>query len=374
MTYIHELPDWPNFRWDDERIMNNLAAIRHRQGRLVGRMEALGFSIRAEAVLQTLTLDVLKSSEIEGELLNPEQVRSSIARRLGIEIAGVVPADRYIDGVVEMMLDATQNFDQPLTQSRLFDWHASLFPTGRSGMSKIIVGDWRGDRTGPMQVISGPIGRERMHYEAPAAKRIKTEMERFLVWMNDKPDTDLVLRAALAHLWFVTIHPFEDGNGRIARAIADMVLAQSESSPQRFYSMSTQIRAERKAYYDVLEHTQKGSMDVSDWMEWFLGCLDRAIQGTEDMLARVFQKAQFWDEHGSFPFNERQRLMLNKILDGFEGNVTSGKWAKITKCSQDTATRDIQALIEAGILAKNPAGGRSTSYALLLKDPYKSHS
>lgn len=374
MTYIHELPDWPNFRWDDERITNNLAAVRHRQGRLVGRMEALGFSLRAEAVLQTLTLDVLKSSEIEGELLNPEQVRSSIARRLGIEIAGVVPADRYIDGVVEMMLDATQNFDQPLTQSRLFDWHAALFPTGRSGMGKIIVGDWRGDRTGPMQVISGPIGRERVHYEAPAAKRIKTEMERFLVWMNDKPDTDLVLRAALAHLWFVTIHPFEDGNGRIARAIADMVLAQSESSPQRFYSMSTQIRAERKAYYDVLEHTQKGSMDVSAWMEWFLGCLDRAIQGTEDMLARVFQKAQFWDEHGSFPFNERQRLMLNKILDGFEGNVTSGKWAKITKCSQDTATRDIQALIEAGILAKNPAGGRSTSYALLLKEPYKSHS
>lgn len=374
MTYIHELPDWPNFRWDDERITNNLAAVRHRQGRLVGRMEALGFSLRAEAVLQTLTLDVLKSSEIEGELLNPEQVRSSIARRLGIEIAGVVPADRYIDGVVEMMLDATQNFDQPLTQSRLFDWHAALFPTGRSGMGKNIVGDWRGDRTGPMQVISGPIGRERVHYEAPAAKRIKTEMERFLVWMNDKPDTDLVLRAALAHLWFVTIHPFEDGNGRIARAIADMVLAQSESSPQRFYSMSTQIRAERTAYYDVLEHTQKGSMDVSAWMEWFMGCLDRAIQGTEDMLARVFQKAQFWDEHGSFPFNERQRLMLNKILDGFEGNVTSGKWAKIAKCSQDTATRDIQALIEAGILAKNPAGGRSTSYALLLKEPYKSHS
>lgn len=374
MTYIHELPDWPNFRWDDERITKNLAAIRHRQGRLIGRMEALGFSLRAEAVLQTLTLDVLKSSEIEGELLNPELVRSSIARRLGIEIAGVVPADRSIDGVVEMMLDATQNFDQPLTQRRLFDWHAALFPTGRSGMGKIIVGDWRGDRTGPMQVISGPIGRERVHYEAPAAKRIKTEMERFLVWMNDKPDTDLVLRAALAHLWFVTIHPFDDGNGRIARAIADMVLAQSESSPQRFYSMSTQIRAERKAYYDVLEHTQKGSMDVSAWMEWFLGCLDRAIQGTEDMLARVFQKAQFWDEHGSFPFNERQRLMLNKILDGFEGNVTSGKWANITKCSQDTATRDIQALIEAGILAKNPAGGRSTSYALLLKEPYKSHS
>jgi len=374
MTYIHELPDWPNFRWDDERITNNLAAIRHRQGRLVGRMEALGFSLRAEAVLQTLTLDVLKSSEIEGELLNPEQVRSSIARHLGIEIAGAVPADRSIDGVVEMMLDATQNFDQPLTQRRLFDWHAALFPTGRSGMGKIIVGDWRGDRTGPMQVISGPIGRERVHYEAPAAKRIQTEMERFLVWMNNKPDTDLVLRAALAHLWFVTIHPFEDGNGRIARAIADMVLAQSESSPQRFYSMSTQIRAERKAYYDVLEHTQKGSMDVSAWMEWFLGCLDRAIQGTEDMLARVFQKAQFWDEHGSFPFNERQRLMLNTILDGFEGNVTSGKWAKITKCSQDTATRDIQALIEAGILAKNPAGGRSTSYALLLKEPYKSNS
>jgi len=369
MTYIHELPDWPNFSWNEEWIAHKLVAVRHRQGRLIGRMEALGFSLRAEAVLQTLTLDVLKSSEIEGELLNPEQVRSSIARRLGIEIAGAVPADRYVDGVVEMMLDATQNFDRPLTQDRLFDWHAALFPTGRSGMSKIIVGDWRNDRSGPMQVVSGPIGRESVHYEAPAAKRIKTEMKMFLDWLNSKPKADLVLCAARAHLWFVTIHPFEDGNGRIARAIADMVLAQSESSPQRFYSMSAQIRAERKTYYDVLEHTQKGTMDVSTWMEWFLECLDRAIQGTEETLARVFQKARFWENYGSFPFNERQRLMLNKLLDGFEGNMTSGKWAKIANCSHDTAARDIQALIEAGILAKNPGGGRSTSYALLLQGP-----
>lgn len=369
MSYIHELPGWPNFSWNEDRIAHKLAAVRHRQGRLIGRMEALGFSLRVEAVLQTLTLDVLKSSEIEGELLDPGQVRSSIARRLGIEIAGAVPVDRYVDGVVEMMLDATQNYDRLLTQDRLFDWHAALFPSGRSGMGKIIVGDWRNDQSGSMQVVSGPIGRERVHYEAPAAKRIKPEMKKFLGWLNSKHDADLVMRAAQAHLWFVTIHPFEDGNGRIARATADMLLAQSESSIQRFYSMSAQIRAERKAYYDVLEHTQKGTMDVSDWMEWFLGCLDRAIQGTEDTLARVFQKARFWEKHGSFSFNERRRLMLNKLLDGFEGNMTSGKWAKIAKCSQDTAARDIQALIEAGILVKNPGGGRSTSYALLLEGP-----
>ena len=364
MTYIHELPNWPNFTWDDEQIAPKLAAVRHRQGRLIGRMEALGFPLRTEAVLQTLTLDVLKSSEIEGEVLNPEQVRSSVARRLGIQIAGAIPADRNVEGVVEMMLDATQNFNKPLTQERLFDWHAALFPTGRNGMGKIIVGDWRNDRKGPMQVVSGPIGKERVHYEAPAAKRLKTEVKKFLAWLNGKPDVDLVLRAALAHLWFVTIHPFEDGNGRVARAIADMVLAQSEGSPQRFYSMSTQIRAERKAYYEILERTQKGKMSVTLWMDWFLECLDRAIQGTEDTLARIFQKAKFWERFGAFPFNDRQRLMLNKLLDGFEGSLTSGKWAKIAKCSQDTAARDIQTLIDADVLIKNPGGGRSTSYAL----------
>lgn len=367
MTYIYELPDWPDFIWENERLAPQLAAVRHRQGRLLGRMEALGFPLRTEAVLQTLTLDVLKSSEIEGEILNPDQVRSSIARRLGIEIAGAIPVDRDVDGVVEMMLDATQNFSEPLTQDRLFGWHAALFPTGHSGISKITVGNWRDDKNGPMQVISGPIGRERVHFEAPAANQLKTEMKKFLSWFNQKPNIDLVLQAALAHLWFVTIHPFEDGNGRIARAIADMILARSEGTSQRFYSMSTQIRTERKAYYDILEHIQKGSMNITSWMEWFLSCLDRTIQGTEDTLARVFQKARFWEKHSTFAFNERQRLMLNKLLNGFEGNLTTGKWAKIAKCSQDTAARDIQALIDSDILIKNPGGGRSTSYSLLSK-------
>jgi Fic family protein len=365
MNYIHQLADWPNFTWDDELLASQLAAVRHRQGRLLGRMEAMGFSLRTEAVLQTLTLDVLKSSEIEGEILNPDQVRSSIARRLGIEIAGSVPADRNVDGVVEMMLDATQNFEQPITQERLFGWHAALFPTGYSGISKIFVGNWRDDQNGPMQVISGPIGRERVHFEAPAAKQLKAEMKSFLAWLNQKPNIDPVLQAALSHLWFVTIHPFEDGNGRIARAIADMMLARSEGTSQRFYSMSTQIRKERKAYYDILEHTQKGTMNITLWMDWFLSCLDRAIQGTEDTLARVFQKTRFWEKYSTFVFNERQRLMLNKLLNGFEGNLTTGKWAKIAECSQDTAARDIQALIEAAILIKNPGGGRSTSYSLL---------
>ena len=362
--YIHERPDWPKFRWDQKALAAQLTAVRHRQGRLIGRMEALGFSFRKEAVLQTLTLDVLKSSEIEGEILNPEQVRSSIARRLGMDIAGLVPADRNVEGVVEMMLDATQNFDNPLTVDRLFDWHAALFPTGRSGLHKIGVGTWRDDAKGPMQVVSGPIGHERVHYEAPAAHRIDAEMTAFIDWANQPSDTDPVLRAAIGHLWFVTIHPFDDGNGRIARAIADWLLAQSEKNSQRFYSMSAQIRQERNAYYDRLEKRQKGTLDITDWLEWFLGCLDRAFDGTETTLSVVFRKAQFWERHTDTPLNERQRLILNKLLDGFDGKLTSSKWAKLAKCSQDTAHRDILDLVRHGILIKDPAGGRSTSYSL----------
>jgi Fic family protein len=364
MNYIHERPDWPKYTWDQEKLAPKLAAVRHRQGRLIGRMEAIGFPLRKEAELQTLTLDVLKSSEIEGEVLSPEQVRSSIARRLGMDIAGAIPADRHVEGVVEMMLDATQNFDKPLTAERLFGWHAALFPTGRSGLHKIIVGAWRDDSKGPMQVVSGPIGHEKVHFEAPAAKRLKSEMAKFIGWANKTSDIDPVLRAALAHLWFVTIHPFDDGNGRIARAIADWALAQSENSSQRFYSMSSQIRLERNDYYDILKETQKGTLDVTEWMEWFLGCLDRAIAGTESSLAGVFRKARFWENAAGKSINDRQRLILNKLLDGFEGKLTSTKWAKLAKCSQDTAQRDIQALIDQRILVKDAAGGRSTSYSL----------
>ena len=327
-------------------------------------METLGFPLQQEAVLQTLTLDVLKSSEIEGDLLNPEQVRSSVARRLGIEIAGVLPADRHVEGVVEMMLDATQNFDRPLTADRLFGWHAALFPTGRSGIHKITVGGWRDDAKGPMEVVSGPVGREKVHYEAPAARVLDREMKRFLKWANQPADTDPVLRSGIAHLWFVTIHPLDDGNGRIARAISDWILARSENSSQRFYSMSAQIRSERDAYYKVLEKTQKGSLDITRWFSWFIGCLDRALSLTETILGSVLQKARFWDKQGGLPANDRQRLMLNKLLDGFEGKLTSSKWAQLTKCSQDTAHRDIQDLIDKGILVKDPAGGRSTSYSL----------
>lgn len=364
MTYLHELPDWPKFYWDQEKLAPKLAAVRHRQGRLIGRMEGLGFALRKEAVLQTLTLDVLKSSEIEGEILNPEQVRSSIARRLGMDIAGAMPSDRNVEGVVEMMLDATQNFDKPLTAERLFGWHSALFTTGRSSIHKIIVGVWRDDSKGPMQVVSGPIGREKVHFEAPKAERLKAEMKTFISWANKKGDMDPVIKSALAHLWFVSIHPFDDGNGRIARVIADWALARSENSAQRFYSMSSQIRLEREDYYDVLEKTQKNTLDVTEWMEWFLECLDRAFAGTESTLAKVFHKAKYWEKNANKPVNDRQRLILNRLLDGFEGKLTSTKWAKIAKCSQDTAQRDIQALIEQGMLVKDAAGGRSTNYSL----------
>lgn len=362
--YIHEINDWPRFGWNREKLAEPLASVRHRQGRLTGHMEALGFSLRQEAVLQTLTTDVLKSSEIEGEKLDADQVRSSIARRLGMDIGALKPADRNVEGVVEMMLDATRHYDQPLTAERLFAWHASLFPTGRSGMTKIRTGGWRDDSTGPMQVVSGPIGREHVHYEAPKSDRLENEMQAFLGWFEDGAGIDPVLKAGLAHLWFVTIHPFDDGNGRIARAIADMALARSENSPQRFYGMSAQIRQERNAYYDILERTQKGTMDVTPWMEWFLDCLGRAIDGAQTTLSSVLSKARFWERIQGIPLSERQRLVLNKLLDGFDGKLTTSKYATLAKCSHDTALRDIQQLVEQGILAQNAEGGRSTSYTL----------
>jgi Fic family protein len=358
------LPTWPKFRWSDEKLTTQLADVRHRQGRLLGRMEALGFAQRSEAVLQTLTQDVVTSSAIEGETLDKDQVRSSIARRLGMDIAGLVPADRHVEGVVEMMLDATQCFDQPLTADRLFGWHAALFPTGRSGLSKIVAGAWRDDAKGPMQVVSGPYGRERVHYQAPAAATLDREMGHLLVWFEGERDIDPILKAAIAHLWFVTIHPFDDGNGRIARAIADLALARSERSAQRFYSMSARIRVERATYYRLLETTQKGDLDITPWLSWFLACLDSALDGADSVSAAVLARARFWDRHAETPFNERQRLVLNRFMGGFEGKLTSSKWAKLARTSQDTASRDIADLVAKGVLTRDTAGGRSTSYSL----------
>lgn len=364
MKYIHELKNWPRFTWNNDRLTLQLSTTRHAQGRLLGHMEGLGFQLRAEAVLQSLTEEVIKSSEIEGEHLDRRQVRSSVARHLGMDIGGLITADRNVEGVVEMMLDATQNFKEPLTRQRLFAWHNSLFPIGYSGMSKILVGAWRNDKNGPMQVVSGAIGRERVHYQAPAALKLSEEMKRFLKWFKEEDGIDGVLKAGLAHLWFVTIHPFDDGNGRIARAITDMALAQSENSPQRFYSLSTQISLERTAYYDILESTQKGGLDVTLWLEWFLGCLHRALKGTEKTLSIVLKKSHFWEVYDISSFSERQKKVINRLFDGFDGKLTSSKWAAMGKCSQDTANRDIDDLLKRGILVKSAESGRSTSYSL----------
>lgn len=363
--YNHELGDWPDFWWNDTVLSSVLAEVRHRQGRLLGRMESLGFQLREESVLQTLTEEVVKSSEIEGEQLDRDQVRSSIARRLGMDIAGIVKADRNVEGVVEMMIDATQNYAKSLTDERLFDWHAALFPTGRSGINKINVGNWRNDESGPMQVVSGPIGRERIHYEAPAAKRLIVEMDAFLAWFESDKGVDPVLSAGIAHLWFVTIHPFDDGNGRLARAITELALARSEESSQRFYSMSSTIRSDRNRYYEVLEATQKGGLDITRWLQWFLNCLNSAFDQTESILSTVLTKAEFWSIHRDTQLNDRQKAIINRLLDGFVGKLTSSKWAKLTKTSQDTASRDIDDLMKKGILMRGPAGGRSTSYDLV---------
>lgn len=363
-VYIYQQNDWPQFTWDNEVLLVLLGKVRNMQGKLIGKMESLGFELRSDAVLETLTLDVLKSTEIEGEILNPEQVRSSIARCLGMDIYGLVSSDRNVDGVVEMMLDATQHFEKSLTTERLFDWHSALFPTGRSGMYKIIVGNWRNDSTGPMQVVSGAMGKEKVHYQAPDATKLENEMNAFIEWFNSEDKLDPVIKAGLAHLWFVTIHPFEDGNGRIARAITDMLLARADGSSQRFYSMSAQIRSERKEYYSILEKSQKGTLDVTAWLQWFLNCLMNALNATDQTLAKVLYKHQFWNKHAVIILNDRQKLLLNKLLSGLDGKLTSSKWAKIAKCSADTALRDIQDLINKQILRKKPAGGRSTNYEL----------
>ena len=365
MSYIHEKRGWPNLKWNDAKLLPLLAEVRHRQGRLLGRMEGLGFRLRAEASLTTLTADVIKSSAIEGELLDAAQVRSSIARRLGLDFGGSAEAGREVEGVVETMLDATQKYAEPLTAERLFGWHAALFPTGRSGMRRITVGAWRPADIGPMQVVSGPMGRERVHFEAPKADRLQREVSAFLDWFEAANGIDPVLKASIAHCWFVTLHPFEDGNGRISRAIADLALARAESTKERFYSMSTQIEAEKKQYYLNLEQSQKGNMDITSWLEWFLGCLGRAVAGAEEGLAVVLRKATVWERINSqSPVNERQRKVINRLLDGFEGKLSTSKYATLAKCSTDTALRDIGVLIDQGILIQEEGGGRNTSYRL----------
>ena len=364
--WVHEHQNWPDFTWDAGGLASKLADIRHRQGRLLGKMEGLGFELKREASLSTLTSDVVKSSAIEGENLNPKEVRSSIARRLGIGIAGPLSANQDVEGIVEIMLDATQQFSEPLTKERLFGWHATLFPTGRNGMRRITVGGWRSVESGPMQVVSGLTGREKVHFEAPDAERLEHEMTKFLAWFEGEDDIDPVLRAGIAHLWFVTIHPFEDGNGRIARAIADMALARADGMGDRFYSLSSQFESERKDYYDQMEKQQRGTPEVTGWLKWFLDCLGRAIDDAENTLSAVLFKAQLWEKINRQPVNERQRLIINRTLeDDFKGHMNTSKYAKLAKCSPDTALRDIQNLKSRGIFIQNPGGGRSTSYRLL---------
>lgn len=366
--YIHQLKQWANFQWREEEFITVLSEVRNLQGRLLGKIELLGFELKDEANLETLIQDVVQSSEIEGEVLNPEQVRSSIASRLGLENSGLEHSDRNIEGVVEMMLDATQNGDKQLTKARLFGWHAALFPTGRSGMYKIEVGQWR---TGDMQVVSGGMGREIVHYDAPKAERLEEEMNQFINWFNSTTKIDPILKAALAHLWFVTIHPFDDGNGRIARAITDMQLSKADGVNQRFYSMSSQINGTKKSYYKILEHTQKGDLDVTDWIVWFLDCLRNALESSRTIIDKVVLKHQFWIANAALVSNERQHVMLNKLLSHFEGNLTSSKWAKMTKSSPDTALRDITDLVNKGVLVKAGSGGRSTHYLLNYKSEGK---
>lgn len=359
--YIYEYESWPNFSWREADIQVILGKVRHLQGKLLGQMSALGFSLKEEAILTTLTLDILKSSEIEGEELNYEQVRSSIARRLGVEYAGMVYSNRDVEGIVEMMLDATQKYNEPLDEERLFGWHSALFPTGRSGMHKIEVGCYRG---GEMQVISGAMGKEKVHFQAPPANQVSSEMATLLKWINEENNIDPVLKSAIAHFWFIIIHPFDDGNGRIARAISDLLLAYSDHTSQRFYSLSSQILVERNLYYETLKRVQHSSGDITEWLIWFLNCLYRCLVLTDSTLQKVLHKADFWDKHKESELNARQRLMLNKLLDGFEGKLKTSKWAKIAKCSADTALRDIKDLIDKGILKQEESGGRSTNYEL----------
>ena len=364
--YLHHRKDWPNFEWDDETLLPHVSKVRDLQGRLIGRMEGMGFDLREEAVLETLTEDIVRTSEIEGEFLNPQEVRSSVARRLGMDISGLPEASRDVEGVVEMMLDATQKYKEPLSKDRLSGWHEALFPTGRSGMYKITVGDWRDDKKGPMQVVSGPMGREKVHYTAPEASRLENEMNTFIEWFNADESMESIIKSAIVHLWFVSIHPFDDGNGRIARAIGDCQLARADRTNQRFYSMSAQIMKSKKGYYDILESTQKGSMNITQWLVWYFERLIEALEATDSILLKILIKAKFWELHKTTQFNERQAEMINRLQGEFVGKLHSSKWAKMTKVHRDTALRDIQDLVEKGVLLDSGEGGRSTNYILNL--------
>lgn len=362
--YLHQSKNWPNFIWENDLLLPYVSKVRDLQGRLIGRMESMGFTLRSEAVLETLTKDIVKSSEIEGEFLNPDEVRSSVARRLGMEISGLPDASRNVEGVVEMMLDATQNYQDAITKNRLCGWHAALFPNGRTGMHKIIVGEWRDDKDALMHVVSGAMGKEKVHYTAPAASRLEVEMESFIHWFNADESMEPVIKSAIAHLWFVSIHPFDDGNGRIARAIADNQLARADRTNQRFYSMSTQIMKSKKGYYNILESTQKGSMDVSQWLVWYFERLTEALEATNETLSKILVKASFWELHKTTQFSDRQMEMIHKLQGDFTGKLHSSKWAKMTKVHRDTARKDIQDLIEKGVLLDSGEGGRSTNYIL----------
>lgn len=373
MSFIHLLPNWPVFTWDIQALSQNLAFVRYKQGKHLGKMEALGFELRIDASITSLTSEIVKSSAIEGEHLSIEEVRSSIARRLGLDVAGLPKPGREVEGIVEMMLDATQKFEQPLMEERLCGWHSALFPAGRSGMQRIAVGAWRTDEDGPMQVVSGPLGKERVHFQAPVATRLAVEMKQFLDWFNLSSDMDPVLKSAVAHLWFLTIHPFDDGNGRVARAIAEMALSRSDNSKDRFYSMSTGIEMERKEYYLQLESTQRGSLDITSWIAWYLGCLDRAIDASEGVLYSVLRRARLWQQINIKPVNQRQRMLLSRMMENdWKGHLTTSKYALLAKCSQDTALNDVKELVERGILVLNEGGGRSTSYRLAKPDELES--
>jgi Fic family protein len=379
MTYIYELPDWPHFRWDAEKISPLLSWVRHHQGRLLGGMSSLGFDAQTEASVSNLVQNIVKSSAIEGEILNLEEVRSSIARRMGLDIGGIIPSSRHVEAVVDMMLDATQNYEEPLTFERLFSWQSALFPEGRSGFHRITTGAFRQKGSDPMQVVSGPIGREKVHFEAPSSEKLEYEMGLFIQWFNQKEDPlklDPLIKAAIAHFWFVTLHPFEDGNGRIARAIGDLALARTDQSHLRFYSLSSQIETERKNYYEILEKQQKRNLDITLWLEWFMGCLHRSLLESESLLSNILYKAKLWQwikEKPDFHLNSRQILILNKLLGDFEGLLNTSKYAKLAKCSSDTALRDIQELTQQGILILNPQGGRSTNYQLISPDELALH-
>jgi len=362
--YIWELPDWPHFRWEAERLLEPLGVAHRKEGLLLGSMARLGFDLKLTAEVEAITEEALKSSEIEGEMLSRDSVRSSVARRLGVPEAALAPEDRKVEGIVSMTLDATKKYAEPLTRERLFGWHAALFPTGYSDLRQIKVGGWRDDADGPMQVLSGPIGREKVHYEAPPADRVEAEMAAFIAWFEQPRTIDGILHAAIAHLWFVTIHPFDDGNGRIARALADMSLARSENSPQRFYSLASEIRRERPQYYATLERTQKGELDITERLLWFVGCFSHALDTAEEACRGVLRKADFWRQHALTPLNERQKKVLNRFLDGFEGKLTAQKWKAIAKCSMPTAQRDIKDLSDRGLLIRNEGGSKNTSYRI----------